>query len=168
MSLWRLTVANEETKSPLKLLSFYLAKAARNKEIKHAIKFGLVGLLGTTIDFTIVNLLIFGAGWNSPLGQLYASIVSTSIAITSNFTWNRRWTFRTAQAHHGGLQFVQYVVVALAGLMFNSIIFYFTNQFLYTPFLPDAWAVQLAKVTAIGLVMFWNFGMNRIWTFRGA
>jgi putative flippase GtrA len=162
-----MAVDNEENKPLRKLLIFYLNKAIHHKEIKHAIKFGLVGVLGTTIDFTVVNLLIFGAGWISPVEQLYASIISTSVALVSNFTWNRIWTFRATQTGNSGLQFVQYATVALAGLMFNSIIFYIANQFIYSQFLPETWSVQLAKITAIGIVMFWNFGMNRVWTFRG-
>jgi putative flippase GtrA len=155
-----------EEKSPTKLLTFLLKKAVSHKEIKHAVKFGMVGLMGTMIDFTVLNLLIFGAGWNSPLGQLYASIISTGIAVVNSFTWNRLWTFR-ARNGHGGWQFLQYVVVSIAGLLFNSGIFYLASQFVYGPLLPETWAIQLAKVTAVGIVMFWNFGMNRMWTFRG-
>jgi putative flippase GtrA len=168
MTLRYLAADDDGNKSPYRLLALLLTKAIRHREIKHALKFGLVGVSGTIIDFAIVNFLIFGVGWTSPLGQLYASIVSTSVALVSNFTWHRLWTFRTARTHHSGLQFAQYVTVALAGLMFNSMIFYVANQFIYSQFLPETWAVQLAKITAIGMVMFWNFGMNRIWTFRGA
>jgi len=155
-----------EEKSAVKLLPRFLRKAATKKELKHAIKFGLVGLLGTAIDFTVLNLLIFGAGWSSPLGQLCASIASTGAGMISNFTWNRLWTFRVRSGNKGW-QFLQYVTVSAAGLMFNSAIFYVTSQYLFGHFLPETWAIQLAKVTAIGVVMFWNFGMNRIWTFRG-
>ena len=156
-----------EEKSTVRLLPRFLKKAATKKELKHIIKFGLVGLVGTAIDFTVLNLLIFGAGWSNPLGQLYASIASTGAGMVSNFTWNRLWTFRVRSGNKGW-QFLQYGAVSAAGLMFNSAIFYVTSQYLFGPLLPETWAIQLAKVTAIGLVMFWNFGMNRLWTFRGA
>jgi putative flippase GtrA len=32
---------------------------------------------------------------------------------------------------------------------------------------PDPFDYNLAKITAIGVVLFWNFGINRIWTYRG-
>jgi putative flippase GtrA len=38
---------------------------------------------------------------------------------------------------------------------------------LFSEFLVDPPAYLAAKVIAIGVVLFWNYGANRIWTYRG-
>lgn len=137
------------------------------KEAKRFIKYGLVGILGTIIDFGILNLLVFAAGWSSPNGKLLANIVSTSIAIISNFVCHRYWTFPESQRRNGGTQLVQFVIVSLVGLCLNTLVFYLSSHYFFELFLPITIAVQFAKATASAVILFWNFGANRMWTYRG-
>jgi putative flippase GtrA len=143
-----------------------LQEVRRSQSLGQFFKYALVGALGAVIDFSVLNLLIFGAGWNSDLGTLLANVVSTSAAILSNFFWNRLWTFSDAQDPSAGKQLTKFVLVSLSGLVINTAIFFVTYHLILTPILPAGIAVQLAKVTAIGLVLFWNFNLNRLWTFR--
>lgn len=32
---------------------------------------------------------------------------------------------------------------------------------------PDPFDYNLAKIIAIGVVLFWNYGANRLWTYKG-
>ena len=161
-----------------------LSKTANRKEAKRFVKFGLVGALGAVIDFAVLNFLIFVVGWNTPIGKLFANIVSTSIAIISNFTWNRLWTFPESRSRKKRFQLVQFTLVNLVGLAINTGIFWLSDHFIFGPLLtsdlfytndvfifspltPESLSVQLAKATAIGIVLFWNFGANRLWTYRG-
>ncbi len=34
-------------------------------------------------------------------------------------------------------------------------------------FIPDPWDYNLAKIAAIGVVLFWNYFVNRKWTYKG-
>lgn len=138
-----------------------------NKEFKRFIKYGLVGTLGAVVDFTVLNFLIFVVGWNGEWERVLANTISVSAAIISNFTWNRLWTFPESKNRNKRTQFIQFVVVSITGLTLNSVIFYLADNFVYAHFLPDILAVQLAKLTAIGVGLFWNFGFNRLWTYRG-
>ncbi|MEM7031172.1 MAG: GtrA family protein [Chloroflexota bacterium] len=135
-------------------------------EITRFLKYGVIGTLGAIIDLGTLNLLIFVVGLSTDAGKLAANIISTSAAITSNYIWNRLWTFPEAQGQAKTFQFMRFVFVALAGLVFNTTIFYLTNRYIYAPLLSEGIAIQLAKMNAIGLVLFWNFGLNRFWTFR--
>jgi putative flippase GtrA len=145
------------------------------KEAKRFIKFGIVGALGAVVDFSVFNALIFMLHWTSDEQKLLANIISVSVAIISNFTWNRLWTFPESQSRKKRVQLVQFTVVNLVGLILNSIIFYFSYKFFFVPMLElwmepgllRALAANLAKAFAIGLVLFWNFGANRLWTYRG-
>lgn len=161
-----------------------LKRQGKRKEAKRFIKFSMVGALGALIDFGILNFLIFSVGWSSNSGKVLANIISTSVAIVSNFTWNRLWTFPESRSRRKRVQLVQFTLVNLIGLAINTAIFYITDNFIYIPLLqldifhpnglfiltplePEILAIQLAKATAIGIVLFWNFGANRLWTYRG-
>lgn len=135
------------------------------RELNHLLKFAVVGAFGAVVDFSVLNLLIFGFGWNTSSGMLAANVISTTAAIISNFFGNRFWTFPGARNHSGGIQLMQFVLVSIVGLVINSFIFYLANEYVYSQYFSTTIAVQLSKATAIGVVMFWNFGANRLWTF---
>lgn len=134
-------------------------------EVKRFIKFAIVGGIGALLDFTVLNGLIFGLGFP----KFFANIISTSCAIMSNFTWNRLWTFPESREHALHSQLGKFVIVNVIGLAINVAVFTFTDNVIFLPILGEAnefWAVNLAKACAIGVVLFWNFGINRIWTYR--
>ena len=59
------------------------------KELERFLKFMVVGTIGFVIDFGTLNLLVLLAG----LDVLVANTISFSLAVLSNFTWNRLWTY---------------------------------------------------------------------------
>ncbi|MFQ5576206.1 MAG: GtrA family protein [Anaerolineae bacterium] len=151
----------------MSLFTSVLNTPRRKKEAKRFVKFGIVGAIGAVVDFSILNALIFWAGWSTRDGKLLANIVSTSVAIISNFTWNRLWTFPESRARKKRFQLVQFTVVNLIGLIINTGIFFVADHYIFAPVVPANVAIQLAKASAIGIVLFWNFGANRLWTYRG-
>ncbi|MEM7034515.1 MAG: GtrA family protein [Chloroflexota bacterium] len=168
----------------MSIISAVINRTDGRKEAKRFVKFSIVGGFGAIIDFTLLNILIFGFGLNTDLGKIIANIISTSTAILSNFTWNRLWTFPESRTRKRSTQLVQFTVVNLIGLGINTFIFavadnliynplfltpFFQNngEFIFAPLTPETLAIQMAKATAIGLVLFWNFGANRLWTYRG-
>ncbi len=133
----------------------------QNPEVKRFIKFALVGALGMVVDLSILNLLHGVLGWH----LLLANTISFSAAVLSNFTWNRLWTFPETRDRPVHTQLTQFAVVSVIGLGINNIILWKMYQVL-TPFLDAPWDYNAAKIIAIGVVLFWNFGANRLWTFR--
>lgn len=133
-------------------------------EVKRFIKFMIVGGFGALLDFAILNLLVIEFG--TP--KFYANIISTSCAILSNFTWNRLWTFPESREHALHSQFGKFLVVNLVGLAVNQLVFVLADNLVLLPLLHpnEILAFNLAKACAIGVVLFWNFGINRIWTYR--
>ena len=59
------------------------------REIKRFLKFAVVGAWGFIVDFTILNLLMFGAHFPAWL----ANTCSFTIAVLNTFILNRLWTF---------------------------------------------------------------------------
>jgi putative flippase GtrA len=133
-------------------------------EVKRFIKFAIVGGIGAVLDVAVLNFLILVVGM--PKG--YANLISVTCAIISNFTWNRLWTFPESREHAVHTQFGKFAVVNLVGLGINQAVFLLTDNFIFLPLMPqhETLAYNLAKLCAIGVVLFWNFGINRIWTYR--
>ena len=149
------------------------------KELERFVKFAIVGTVGAVVDFGVLNLgiLVFG------LPKVVANTISFSMAVLSNFTWNRLWTFPESRSRPIATQLVQFALVNVAGLGLNQLIFLGTDAFVFgergilsefiallaslVGFTHSTLAYNLAKALATIMVLFWNFGVNRIWTYRG-
>jgi putative flippase GtrA len=132
------------------------------QELWRFIKFAIVGFSGTVVDFTTLNIvhLMFGAS------LFMSNIISFSLAVVNNFIWNRLWTFPESKERPFGTQLLQFGAVNVVGLVINQTVFLTLNHFLFEPWLGEL-GYNVAKACAIIVVLFWNFGINRIWTYKG-
>lgn len=137
--------------------------AAHQGELNRFFKFAAVGAIGAIIDFSVLNALVFNLDFAKP----NANIVSVCCAIISNFTWNRLWTFPESRERALHTQFGKFAVVNVVGLLINQSVFVLTDALIFEPAFGFQVGLNLAKATAIGIVLFWNFGVNRLWTYRG-
>ena len=140
------------------------------KEIVRFLKFSVVGTIGFVVDAGTFNLL-FLAGLNTDTLELVAKTISFLLAIISNFIWNRYWTYPDSRSKPIRLQIGQFFGVNVVGLLLNLLIFGTVGNFL-TPRLEPLIdygrliANNAALVTAVGVVLFWNFFVNRHWTYN--
>lgn len=132
------------------------------KEVERFFKFAVVGAFGAIVDFTVLNVLVLLVG----LGPVWANPFSFSAAVVSNFTWNRLWTFPESRERAVGSQLGKFALVNIIGLLINQSIFMIV-LYVVTDFVASPWDYNLSKAIAIGIVLFWNFGANRLWTYRG-
>ena len=148
------------------------------KEVERFLKFAVVGIIGAVIDFGTLNLLVQVAGFPKVL----ANACSFTAAVISNFIWNRLWVYPETRHDPLTRQFIQFFFVNVAGLVINTIIFYGADRWilgeaglLAAPMGGLArsigmshfdFAYNTAKVLATAVVLFWNFFVNRLWTFR--
>jgi putative flippase GtrA len=85
--------------------------------------------------------------------------------VVSNFVWNRLWTFPESRERRLLPQLVQFSLVSLGGYAINQVIFLGLDSLYF-----HVWGTlgyNISKAIAIVVVLFWNFGMNRVWTYRG-
>lgn len=150
----------------------------RRKEVSRFLKFSVVGAVGAVIDFGVLNILVQFAGFP----KVVANACSFTAAVISNFIWNRLWVYPETREDPLRKQFLQFLFVNLLGLGINTLIFFASDQWvLGTEGLlarPVGSAADLigmehfdlayngAKVIATGVVLFWNYFGNRLWTFR--
>jgi len=114
------------------------------------------------IDFSILNMMhkVFGCS------LLVSNSLSFTCAVLSNFTWNRLWTFPESRGRPIRTQLPQFALVNLIGLGINNLVLVNLAAF-FSHFIPDPFDYNLDKAVAIIIVLFWNFGINRIWTYKG-
>lgn len=144
---------------PNHLAMFY---GHKRREVTRFVKFGLVGTSGAVVDFTVLNLAYRIGG----LPLVAANSLSFTLAVLSNFTWNRLWTFPESRARPIRSQLPRFALVNVVGLVINNLILVGLHALL-SPVVGDPWDYNLAKAVAIVIVLSWNFGANRLWTYRG-
>jgi putative flippase GtrA len=149
------------------------------KRMERFVKFAIVGALGAVVDFVVLNIMkiVFetaglGEGWDVGLEPhqiqlIAANAISFSAAVLSNFTWNRLWTFPESRERPWGTQLVQFSIVNVLGLIINTALLVVMDHYVFGIFFGDRVSYNLAKAFAICVVLFWNFGVNLIWTYRG-
>jgi putative flippase GtrA len=117
-------------------------------------KFCAVGALGYAI-----NLGVYAAVLHAGVHYLVAATCSFLVAVTSNYFWNRVWTFRDRRAGVAA-QGMRFFVVSLVSLGANLLVLHV---------LITVGAGKLvAQAIAIVLVTPLNFIGNKLWSFRRA
>jgi hypothetical protein len=118
------------------------------------IKFALVGITGMGLDFGTTWLL----KEKVKINKFIANASGFSIAVVNNFILNKYWTFDN-QNPIATEQFVKFLVISIVGLGINSLLLFILLKKIKGNF-------YLVKLVVIGLVFFWNFSANYLYTFK--
>lgn len=116
-------------------------------------KYATVGLLSAVLDFSLLYILTDLVG----LHYLASATISFVLAATSNYWFNKNWTFKSNGQHRK--QLPVFFTLAILGLIINNNIMYIAVEQLNLHYL---WA----KLFAAAIVTFWNFFGNKYLTFR--
>ena len=138
-----------------------LSDTSSNKEIERFSRFLAVGAVGTLLDFSLLTLLKLAG-----LPTLLANSLSFTAGLVNNFTWNRLWTFGDTIQPDWRRQLIQFTAVSLVGLALNNLIVLSLEGIFGTLLGQPDWGYLPAKVIATGVVVFWNYFANRMWTFK--
>ncbi|MCS6981550.1 MAG: GtrA family protein [Flavobacteriales bacterium] len=117
------------------------------------LKFGIVGSTGVVIDFAVTWLLKEKLHINAYM----ANSVGFVCAASNNWLLNRIWTFRNRNPQLIR-QYLLFMLISVIGLGLNNLVVWFCSEVVGINF-------YLAKLAAVGVVMFWNFGANYKITF---
>jgi dolichol-phosphate mannosyltransferase len=130
-----------------------LAGAARSRESwVQLIKFGVVGGSGYLINLGVFAFLSGNLG----VYHAVAAIGAFCVAVTSNFLWNRYWTFGPGEglAH---LQAARFLAVSVACLVINLVVLELLVR--------SGMGELAAQAIAVAVAMPFNFLGNKLWTF---
>jgi putative flippase GtrA len=120
------------------------------------LKFAIVGMLNTGIDFVTFWILITVT--DTPL--LVANSIAYMMGILNSFVWNKLWTFGDIEHHHPAhYQFAfTFLVYGIGLLTSNLIVAIFVN------FLPPL----AAKVVAIFGTVVWTYWASKKYVYKPA
>jgi putative flippase GtrA len=134
-------------------LAVRLGSAARSRDSwLQLLKFGVVGGSGYLINLGVFAFLSGNLG----VYHAVAAVGAFCVAVTSNFLWNRYWTFGPGEglAH---LQAARFFAVSLACLVINLLVL---------ELLVNSGMNELAaQAIAVAVAMPFNFLGNKLWTF---
>lgn len=152
------------------------------KENKRFIKFALVGISGTVVDFSVFNLLnsLFNlTGIISIFSVetvIISSVLSFIIAVINNYHWNRNWTYPESKQFSHTDQLFKFGTVSLIGLIIRTPMFAWIREPLTNNIVdligdnfflsPEILGQNVALAAVIVVVLFWNYFINRIWTYK--
>jgi putative flippase GtrA len=141
------------------------------RERTRFLRFLAVGVIGAGVDFGIENLLhrFFGFPY------VWSGAISFVCAILSNFYWNRIWTYPDSRSKPIISQLLQFAFVNVIGLAIRipilnyvepeitKLFYMLPDHYFFLP--PDAAGENVTLAIAVGIVLFWNFFVNRYWTY---
>jgi putative flippase GtrA len=142
----------------------------KKKELTRFIRFGIVGTIGSVVDFGFLNLLTLV--FHVPF--LVSSVISFSLAVINNFVLNRIWTFPGSRKEPIVNQLLQFGLVSVIGLLIRTPLLAWLETALIpmaeknVPNLltPTIVGHNVSLAIAIGVVLMWNYFANRFWTFK--
>ena len=120
--------------------------------LKQFIKFSGVGVVGTTVQYATLFILVQLAG----VYPVLASTAGFVLGAFVNYYLNYIYTFRSSKSHFEAMP--KFFTVATVGLFLNAMIMEFFISFFGFPYI-------IAQLIATALVLLWNFAANRMWTF---
>jgi putative flippase GtrA len=164
---------------------------ANPKEAKRFMKFLVVGACGFVVDFgglTIFHALHIGPWVVAHLippaipaliiylarnPEVIEQALSFCAAVVSNFLWNYFWLYPEAREANQAQKITKFFIVSVAGLAIGLPVYsvaLFVAKGLVAATGLASWsfnlAMYLAQVCRVGVLLFWNFFVNRYWTYR--
>ena len=122
---------------------------------KQAVKYYSVGASGVLVNLGILYALTDFAGF----WYFASQVIAISVSISSNFLFNRFWTFRDSiEDQRNSVMYVKFLIVSLIGMGIQLGITYL---------LVENVAVYYMYAAAIGIAIAGgiNYVVNRRWTF---
>lgn len=129
------------------------------KLIEQILKFGVVGIIATVIDFGVLYVL------SQPLGMdpVISAGISFCVSLVFNYVASMRYVFTHREDMSRSREFLIFLVLSLIGLAINEAIMAAGVAVLGS----SALAVMGTKVLATAIVMVWNFVSRKKWLDAG-
>lgn len=129
------------------------------------IKFGLVGVMNTAVDFLVFTLLMLAG-----VHYLAAQVASYAAGTVNSYVVNKLWTFKGAglSPEKGGStggrkdsgEFLRFMAVNIGTLLLSLLFLYILKSGLGLNAL-------LAKLLVTGVTVIVNYIGSKLWVFRG-
>lgn len=129
-------------------------------------KYALVGLSNLTIDFGVLNILIYLTDRDRGIYFTVFKAISFSIALINSYLWNKFWSFENRGVTRARRQFMTFVTVALGGLLINVVLASFIVNSINVDFVSSRIWANIGAIISGFAVMGWNFTGYKFVVFR--
>ncbi len=132
--------------------------------IEQVLRFGIVGVISTLVDFAIYTILCNGLH----IPYLIAGVCGFSISLVVNYLLSMKYVFERRDDMSRKREFMLFAGMSAVGLVLNEIILYICIDLIYghwawlSGWLPQHGANVGAKVAATGIVMVYNFVSRKL------
>lgn len=144
-----------------------MSKSEGKSGIIQFVKFALVGVSNTAVDWIVYYALIHTVITTVDQKSI-AKAISFVVAVINSYIWNTIWTFRKeysktvggkGELSLKGKVFGKFIVVSLIGWGVNYLVFRYTLGQISNRDI-------VALVFASGSAIVWNFFANKFWTYK--
>lgn len=125
------------------------------KLLEQFLKFGVVGVVATLLDYGILMVLFQLCS----IDPVLAGGISFSVSLVFNYLASMRFVFARKEDLSRKAEFAIFVVLSLVGLAINQLVMWVGVSVLG----DGALAVTVSKAVATGVVMVWNFLSRKKW-----
>jgi len=136
-------------------------------DLKKFVKFGLIGVLNTLVDFLVSFLMDKAIGQGPTLlwmgtavavGPYISNTVAYVVANIHSFLWNKFWTFQKKE-RVTRRELGRALVTSCGYLLVSNLSVAFFMNLCHLPFM-------FAKVPTAFVTILYNYFMNKFWVFR--
>lgn len=118
---------------------------------KQLIRFGIVGVISTALDYGLMVLFteVFG------IFYLLSSTLSYAISLLFNYVASMKYVFQSREDMGRLREFVVFTVLCLMGMGLNQLVLWL---------IVEKWGISymIAKILATVVVMVWNFVTRKL------
>lgn len=129
------------------------------------IKFGLVGVANTLMDYALLNVIVFSLNISNPVGLVVCNVASFLGANVNSYFMNKKWTFKDL-GHGSKKEYLVFLLCSLGGLAINCSVIFFLSHTLVNPQWSFFVNLNVAKFLATVASMIWNFCSYRLFVFK--
>ena len=148
-------------------------------DLKKFIKFGLIGVLNTLVDFAVFYAMdrwviregptLVLLGMTVVAGPYLSNAIAYVVANVHSFVWNKLWTFERRDRVTKG-EAGRYLLTSAGYLLLSSVSLAVCIRILslpvIAPLVPEGWTNLLAKLPTACVTIFYNYLMNKFWVFK--
>ncbi len=129
-------------------------------------KYALVGLSNMTIDFGVLNILIYLTDKDKGMYFTVFKAVSFSFALVNSYLWNKFWSFENRDMSKAGKQFLTFASVALGGLLINVVLASFIVNSIHVESVSSRIWANIGAIISGFAVIAWNFTGYKFLVFK--